>query len=146
MIARRYAGRPGERSRQDDAGREYLKGRVETERSYSIAVSAFGKRTIYVSGIAAWEDETGKSLAGDFNGQTRVVFGKLRQILETLGATLDDIVSMSVFVTDMQYGQTFTKIRKEYFIRDYPASALIGIKELARPPMMIEIQATAVTD
>ena len=74
------------------------------------------------------------------------MFGKLRQILETLGATPDDIVSMTVFVTDMQYGQTFTKIRKEYFIRDYPASALIGIKELTRPPMMIEIQATAVTD
>ena len=42
--------------------REYLKGSVETDRSYSIAVSAFGQRTIYVSGIAAWEDETGKPL------------------------------------------------------------------------------------
>ena len=133
-------------SDQTTRNREYFKGSVETERSYSIAVSAFGKRTIYVSGIAAWEDETGKSLAGDFAGQTRVVFGKLRKILEPLGATLDDIVSMTVFVTDMQYGQTFTKIRKEYFIKDYPASALIGIKELARPPMMIEIHATAVTD
>ena len=126
--------------------REYLKGSVETDRSYSIAVSAFGQRTIYVSGIAAWEDETGKPLPGDFDGQTRVVFRKLRQILETLDATLDDIVSMTVFVTDMQYGKMFTEIRKEYFTQDYPASALIGIKELARPPMMIEIQATAVTD
>lgn len=126
--------------------REYLKGSVETDRSYSIAVSAIGKRTIYVSGIAAWEDETGKPLAGDFEGQTRFVFRQLRKILETLGATLDDIVSMTVFVTDMQYRQTFTEIRKEYFTKDYPASALIGIKELARSPMMIEIQATAVTD
>jgi 2-iminobutanoate/2-iminopropanoate deaminase len=133
-------------SDQITRNREYFKGSVETERSYSIAVSAFGKRTIYISGIAAWEDETGKSLAGDFDGQTRVVFGKLRKILETLGATLDEIVSMTVFVTDMQYGKTFTKIRKEYFTKDYPASALIGIKELARPSMMIEIQATAVTD
>ena len=126
--------------------REYLKGIGEEDRSYSIAVSAFGKTTIYVSGIAAWEDETGKPLAGDFEGQTRFVFRQLRNTLETLSATLDDIVSMTVFVTDMQYRQTFTEIRKEYFTKGYPASALIGIKELARPPMMIEIQATAVTD
>lgn len=126
--------------------REYLRGTEAEERSYSIAVSAIGKRTIYVSGLAAWEDETGKPLADDFEGQTRFVFRQLRKTLETLGATLDDVVSMSVFVTDMQYRQTFTDIRKEYFSKGYPASALIGIKELARPPMMIEIQATAVTD
>jgi enamine deaminase RidA (YjgF/YER057c/UK114 family) len=126
--------------------RQYLKGAGEEERSYSIAVIAVGKRTIYVSGLAAWEDETGKSLNGDFEGQTRFVFRQLRKTLETLGATLDDVVSMTVFVTDMQYRQTFTDLRKEYFSKGYPASALIGIKELARPPMMIEIQATAVTD
>ena len=85
---------------------------IGTDRSYSIAVSAIGKRTIYVSGIAAWEDETGKLLAGDFEGQTRIVFRQLRKILETLGVTLDDIVSMTVFVTDMQYRQTFTEFGK----------------------------------
>ena len=53
---------------------------------------------------------------------------------------------MTVFVTDMKYRPRFIEIRKEFFAKGYPASALIGIKELARPPMMIEIQATAVID
>jgi enamine deaminase RidA (YjgF/YER057c/UK114 family) len=126
--------------------RKYLRGSGEEERSYSKAVSVSGKTTIYVSGIAAWEDETGKPLVGDFEGQTRYVFRQLGKTLGDLGATLDDIVSMTVFVTDMKYRQTFTDVRKDYFTNGYPASALIGIKELARPPMMIEIQATAVTD
>jgi 2-iminobutanoate/2-iminopropanoate deaminase len=54
---------------------------------------------------------------------------------------------MTVFITDMANGTRFTQLRKECFQEDhYPASALIGIKELARPEMMIEIQAIAVLD
>ena len=60
---------------------------------------------------------------------------------------LDDIVTMTVFITDMANGTRFTQLRKEFFKEgSYPASALIGIKELARPEMMIEIQAIAVVD
>ena len=67
--------------------------------------------------------------------------------LETAGGKLDDIVTMTVFITDMTNGTRFTQLRKEFFKEgSYPASALIGIKELARPEMMIEIQAIAVVD
>jgi enamine deaminase RidA (YjgF/YER057c/UK114 family) len=44
----------------------------------------------------------------------------------------------------MQYGTHFTQLRKEYFTKGYPCSALIGIDSLARAEMMVEIQATAV--
>jgi enamine deaminase RidA (YjgF/YER057c/UK114 family) len=47
----------------------------------------------------------------------------------------------------MANGTRFTQLRKEFFEDErYPASALIGIKELARPEMLIEIQAIAVVD
>jgi enamine deaminase RidA (YjgF/YER057c/UK114 family) len=52
---------------------------------------------------------------------------------------------MTVFVTDMKNGTRFTELRREFFQPGrYPGSALIGIKELARPEMMLEIQAIAV--
>ena len=89
-------------------------------------------------------DEDGKSLAGDFEGQTRATFERIRQNLARAGGTLDDIVTMTVFVTDMRHGTLFTQLRKEYFTRGYPGSALIGISDLARPEMMVEIQAIAV--
>jgi 2-iminobutanoate/2-iminopropanoate deaminase len=131
---------------EGEPNRECLRGTWQEDQGFSIAVTATGKKTIYLAGVGAWEDESGNSLAGNFEGQTRFVFRRLGKTLETLGATLDDIVTMTVFVTDMQYRPCFIEIRKEHFTRGYPASALIGIKELARPPMMIEIQATAVID
>ena len=57
---------------------------------------------------------------------------------------MDDIVTMTVFITDMRYGDRFTEIRRDYFTNGYPASALIGIESLARIEGMLEIQAVAV--
>ena len=56
---------------------------------------------------------------------------------------MDDIVTMTVFITDMRYGDRFVEMRRDYFTH-YPGSALIGIESLARPEMMLEIQAIAV--
>lgn len=127
--------------------KEYLKGTPQQEaRSYSSAIIATG-RTIYLAGVGGAEDESGKSLAGDFAGQTRATFNNLRKALEKAGAKLEDIVTMQVYVTDMKYGLLFVQMRKEFFPAGrYPCSALIGINQLARHEMMIEIQAIAVVD
>ncbi len=58
---------------------------------------------------------------------------------------MDDIVTMTVFIKDMQYGTHFTQIRSEYFSDGFPCSALIGIDSLARAEMMVEVQAIAMT-
>jgi len=128
--------------------KEYLKGTPrQEERSYSPAVITTGKRTIYLAGFGGAEDESGKSLAGDFDGQVRATFNNIRKTLEKAGATLDDVVTMTVFVTDMKYGSRFVEVRKEFFTSGrYPGSAMIGIKELARHEMMVEVQAIAVAD
>ncbi len=132
---------------QAKTNREYLKGTPRQEqRSYSPAVITTGKRTIYLAGFGGAEDESGRSLAGDFDGQVRAAFNNIRKTLEKAGATLDEIVTMTVFVTDMKYGSRFVEIRREFFTKGYPCSAMIGIKELARHEMMLEIQAIAVAD
>lgn len=130
------------------AHREFLPANTrQRERAYSPAVKITGGTTVYLAGYGAFQDEAGKSYAGDFDGQVRLSFERIRQTLEKAGGKLDDIVTMTVFITDMAKGTRFTQLRKEFFHEDrYPASALIGIKELARPEMMIEIQAIAVLD
>jgi enamine deaminase RidA (YjgF/YER057c/UK114 family) len=71
----------------------------------------------------------------------------MRETLARAGGRLEDIVTMTVFITDMANGTRFTQLRKEFFQEGrFPASALIGIKQLARPEMMVEIQAIAVID
>ena len=128
--------------------KEHLQGDVrQRERAYSPAVKVKGGTTIYLAGHAGFLDESGKTHAGDFDAQVRVTFERLRSTLERAGGTLDDIVTMTVFITDMANGTRFTQLRKEFFKEGrYPASALIGIKDLARPEMMIEIQAIALVD
>ena len=126
--------------------REYFKGPNEEERAYSPAVKVTGGATVYLAGVGATTDAAGRSLAGDFAGQTRATFERVRANLERAGGTLDDIVTMTVFIKDMQYGTQFTQIRKEFFSRGFPCSALIGIDSLARPEMMVEVQAIAVLD
>lgn len=130
------------------AHREFLPANTrQRERAYSPAVKITGGTTVYLAGYGAFQDEAGKSYAGDFDGQVRLSFERIRQTLEKAGGKLDDIVTMTVFITDMAKGTRFTELRKEFFQDGrYPASALIGIKELARPEMMIEIQAIAVLD
>jgi 2-iminobutanoate/2-iminopropanoate deaminase len=130
------------------ARREFLPGDVrQRERAYSPAVKVGGGTTVYLAGYGAFQDETGKSYAGDFDGQVRLSFERIRQTLEKAGGKLDNIVTMTVFITDMANGTRFTQLRREFFQEGrYPASALIGIKELARPEMMVEIQAIAVID
>ena len=128
--------------------REYLPGdERQRERAYSPAVKISGGTTVYLAGYGAFQDDAGKSYAGDFDGQVRLSFERIRRTLAKAGGKLDDIVTMTVFITDMATGTRFTQLRKEFFTEGrYPASALIGIKALARPEMMVEIQAIAVVD
>ena len=124
--------------------REYFRGDTEEDRAYSPSIKVTGRTTVYLAGVGATTDASGKSLGGDFEGQVRATFERIRANLARAGGTLEDIVTMTVFIKDMQYGTHFTQLRKEYFTRGYPCSALIGIDSLARAEMMVEIQAIAV--
>lgn len=126
--------------------REHLSGDRESSRSYSRAITVTGGKTVYLAGVGGAVDGNGKSLAGDFPAQTHAAFARIRDTLAQVGGTLDDIVTMTVFITDSRYGDEFIELRKQFFTRGYPCSALIGVHSLARPEMLVEIQAIAVLD
>ena len=129
-----------------DRAKDYLPGNErQRSRGYSPAVITRGGRTVYLAGHGGYSDESGKTYPADFDAQVRVCFERIRTVLAKVGGTLDDIVSMTVFIIDMKNGDRFTELRRGFFSEGcYPASALIGIKELANPEMMLEIQAIAV--
>ena len=80
----------------------------------------------------------------DFVDQARAALDRVRTAVQAAGGSLSDIVSMTVFITDTRLGREFTSLRREYFGKDYPASALIGVSSLMVPHALIEIQACAV--
>lgn len=126
--------------------RTYHSAPYQRSRSYSPAVVTEGGRILWLAGHIAPEDEDGNSLAGDFDAQVRCIFAKLEKTLEEAGAALSDIVSMTVFITDVGLNSRFVELRKRYFADGYPASALITVAALNRPEMMVEIQAVAVAE
>jgi 2-iminobutanoate/2-iminopropanoate deaminase len=123
--------------------RTYLTGEREASRSYSRAVITEGGRTAYLAGVGGTRGPKGETIT-DIEGQTRAAFERLRETLAETGGTLDDITAMTVFITDVRYGDAVTRVRAGYFTAGYPASALITVAGLARPEMLVEIQAIAV--
>ena len=125
--------------------REHYIGTWQRDRSFSPAVTTKGGTMVWVAGHGAPVDEQGNSLAGNFAAQARQCFSNMQVTLERTGATLADLVTMTVFITDSRYGDEFVKIRNEFFAQDkWPASALITCDGLAQTAMMVEIQAIAV--
>jgi 2-iminobutanoate/2-iminopropanoate deaminase len=122
----------------------YLERPAAQARAYSQAVISEGGKVVWLAGQTAAEDASGKSLAGDFDGQVREMFSRLGKTLAEAGGALGDMVTMTVFITDARFGDRFTQLRKEIFGDNFPASALITVAGLARPELLVEVQGVAV--
>jgi enamine deaminase RidA (YjgF/YER057c/UK114 family) len=101
--------------------------------------------TIHVSGQTASEGQ-GVVGPGDIRVQTRTALERIRAILEEAGASMQDVVKTTVYVTDMRYREGYGEVRQEYWPTDPPASTLVQIVALASPGSLIEIEAIAVVD
>ena len=133
---------PSFASSQTAPSRRYIKNPTAQSRAYSQAVITQGGTTIWLAGQTAATDESGRVL--DFEGQARLLFSRFGQTLQEAGGRLSDIVTMTVFITDMRNAEQFLRIRRETFGDNFPASALIEISGLVPPFALIEIQAVAV--
>jgi enamine deaminase RidA (YjgF/YER057c/UK114 family) len=133
-------------AQQSKAAVQYLDGSAfQKERAYSPAVATQGGRLIWLAGHEAATDTNGKLAAEDFEGQVRASFAAMDRTLKREGGSLQNLVSMTVFIKDARYGDQFVKLRREMFPDGkFPASALISISGLAQPGMLVEIQGVAV--
>lgn len=126
------------------AAKEITATEFSNSRSYSSAVSTEGGKIVWLAGEVALKDETGKSLVGDFEGQTRAIFASVEKTLAQHQGKLSDIVSMTVYITDARYGDKFVEIRKEIFKQNFPASTLVTVSGLSHPAMLLEVTTIAV--
>lgn len=94
---------------------------------FSAAVLA--ANTLYVSGAIDVDPNTGN--AGTSAEQSsRFVLDSLRKSVETAGMTMDDLVWVQVFCTDLTYFPTFNKVYATYFNGELPARAFLGVDHL----------------
>jgi enamine deaminase RidA (YjgF/YER057c/UK114 family) len=111
---------------------------------YTHVVVAPDGRTAYVAGQVAY-DSTGQLIGGnDFQAQAERVFQNLRRALAGAGGTLADVVKTTTFVTDEKHVAALREIRAKYLDRNRPpANTLVVVSGLARPDLLIEIEAVA---
>ncbi|MCM1942280.1 RidA family protein [Streptomyces sp. G3] len=102
-------------------------------------------RFVAVSGQLAL-DEDGKVVGeGDPVAQARQVFENLRRCLASAGATFDDVVKLTFFVTDMAHMAAIRTARAEHIPDDrLPAASAVQVGALVRPEFLMEIEAFAV--
>ena len=100
---------------------------------------------VFVSGQVARNAQGELVGKGDIFAQTIQVLENVKSVLATAGATMDDVVKVTVFVTNVvEHYDQIHAARGEYFKIDYPASTMFEVRSLVNPDMLIEIEAIAV--
>ena len=112
---------------------------------YTHVVVAADGRTVYVAGQVAF-DSIGQVIGtGDFRAQTEQVFANLRRALASVDASFGDVVKTTTYLTDPAQGALVRESRAKYFDPNRPpANTLVPVPALARPELLIEIEAVAV--
>lgn len=103
-----------------------------------------GRSVVFASGQTAMSGEGEVVGTGDFEAQTRQALENLRTVLQAAGASLESIVKLTVFVTDIQNLRDYGRIKADFIQGPQPASTAVEVSALALPELMIEIEAIAV--
>lgn len=110
---------------------------------YSNSVRVSAGPLLFISGQVALDPEGRVVGKGDVCAQTVQVLENIRTILRANGADMQDVVSVTVYVTDMSFLDRIADIRMQYFPSNGPSSAIVEIARLAMPELLIEISAVA---
>lgn len=112
--------------------------------AFSSGVEAPAGRTIYVSGQVAFDTEGNVVGERDVKLQTETVLEHVKTVVEEAGGGMEDIVKVTVFITDMGLYDEIHEVRRRYFEEPYPASSMVEVSALIDPRLLIEIEAVAV--
>ena len=99
--------------------------------------------TLYTAGQGGVDPAT-RAVPDGVRAQTRQVLLNLRSVLALAGADLSHVVKTTVFLTDMADFAEFNEAYREFFPTDPPARSTVGVAALARPELVVEIEAIAV--
>jgi len=121
--------------------KEFVDPQLQEARSTAVKIK--GGTLVFLAGHTASQPRPDADL-GNFDVQFKAVFEKIGNTLAKAGGNLDDIVSMSVFLTDLRYTPQFQKMAKEIFKKDFPAMTFIEVSHLARSQSVMEVQPIAV--
>jgi enamine deaminase RidA (YjgF/YER057c/UK114 family) len=96
---------------------------------------------VFIAGMVARE-ASGRIGGGDsMYQQARIVFAKIAALMRAAGGTMDDVIKVNIYVTDIARREEVWKARAEVFTGDFPCSTLVEVAALAEPAILVEVEA-----
>ncbi|MDX8490281.1 RidA family protein [Mesorhizobium sp. VK22B] len=109
------------------------------------AVVTRGGRTVYLRGQCPQDLDTAKTIdSHDPVEQTHKVMQNIRQLIEECGGTMEHLVKVVVYITDVRHREAVYRAMGEYIKGVHPVSTGLVVSALARPEWLVEIDGTAV--
>jgi 2-iminobutanoate/2-iminopropanoate deaminase len=119
---------------------EFFNLRPEVEKAYGYTHAVKIGNDIKISGAVSMDNEGNPTSVGDLAQQMKNCYADLDKILKHYGCTFDDVIVENLFTTDMPKFLESAAYRNEIYKKQFPAGSWLGVKELAIPEFMIEIE------
>jgi reactive intermediate/imine deaminase len=107
--------------------------------TYSQAIQA--GNLVFISGQIPLLPTTMEVVDGDFEARARQVFDNLRAVADAAGGSLNDIVKLTIFLTDLGNFAIVNSVMESYFAQPFPARAAVGVASL---PKGVDVEADAI--
>lgn len=122
---------------------EYFSLRPETEKAYGYTHAVRIGDDIKISGAVSMDDTGNPTAIGDLAQQMKNCYSDLDKVLKHFGCTFDDVVVENIFTTNMPEFLNQSGYRNTIYTKQFPTGSWLGVKELALPEFMIEIELEA---
>ena len=119
---------------------EYFLLRPEVEKAYGYSHAVKIGNHIKISGAVSMDDEGNPTAVGDLEQQMKNCYSDLGKILNHFNCTFDDVVKEDVFTTNMPLFLEHAGYRTQIYKNHFPTGSWLGVKELALPEFLIEIE------
>jgi 2-iminobutanoate/2-iminopropanoate deaminase len=115
-----------------DTDRRFINGeRSAAQTPPPISDAVLVGNTLYISGDLSIDPKTGQ-VPADPQAEAKLVMDRVKRTVESAGLTMDDVVSMQVFCTDLALFEPFNSVYRSYFPHGFPARAFLGASALLR--------------
>ena len=119
---------------------EYFLLRPEVEKGFGYSHAVKICNQIKISGAVSMDDSANPTAIGDMEQQMINCYADLKKILDHYNASFDDVIVENIFTTDMNSFLEVASYRNKIYNKHFPTGSWLGVKELAFPEFMIEIE------
>lgn len=99
---------------------------------------------VFIAGMTARGNEFNDMKESGAYEQAVAILGKIKHLMEAAGGSIDDVVKVVIYLTDINDRDAVWKARREFFTEPFPVSTLFEVSKLVRPEMKVEIDAVGV--